>query len=139
MTKSTSLQPALSPVNGKPILLGFDGADMSSNAGLTPLREIERRNGLARLLASCLDDPRDPSKVQHGLAEIIRFRIMMIAAGYEDGNDAGNLRHDPGFKRARERGPGTGAALCVNAALRIPRSAEVNFPTCTGPVISRCQ
>jgi hypothetical protein len=29
-------------VNGKPILLGFDGADMSSDAGLTLLREIER-------------------------------------------------------------------------------------------------
>jgi hypothetical protein len=112
MTKSTSLQPALSPVNGKPILLGFDGADMSSDAGLTLLREIERRNGLAGLLASCLEDLRDPSKVQHGLAEIIRFRIMMIAAGYEDGNDAGNLRHDPGFKLALERGPETGAALC---------------------------
>lgn len=70
---------------GKPILLGFDGADMSSNAGLTLLREIERRNGLAGLLASCLEDLRDPSKVQHGLAEIIRFRIMMIAAGVDSG------------------------------------------------------
>jgi len=112
MAKSTSLQPALSPVNGKPILLGFDGADMSSDAGLTLLREIERRNGLADLLASCLEDLRDPSKVRHGLDEIIRFRIMMIAAGYEDGNDAADLRHDPGFKLALERGPETGAALC---------------------------
>ena len=112
MAKSTSLQPSLSPVNGKPILLGFDGADMSSDAGLTLLREIERRNGLAGLLASCLEDLRDPGKVRHGLAEIIRFRIMMIAAGYEDGNDATELRRDPGFKLALERGPETGAALC---------------------------
>ena len=112
MAKPTSVQPALSPVNGKPILLGFDGADMSSDAGLTLLREIERRNGLAGLVASCLEDLRDPSKVRHGLAEIIRFRIMMIAAGYEYGNDAGNLRRDPSFKLALERGPETGAALC---------------------------
>lgn len=112
MAKSTSLQPSLSPVNGKPILLGFNGADMSSDAGLTLLREIERRNGLAGLLASCLEDLRDPGKVRHGLAEIIRFRIMMIAAGYEDGNDATELRHDPGFKLALEQGPETGAALC---------------------------
>ena len=57
----------LSPVNGKPILLGFDGAGMSSVAGLTLLREIERRDGLAGFLASCMDDPRDPAKVQHSL------------------------------------------------------------------------
>ena len=36
----------------------------------------------------------------------------MIAAGYEDGNDADSLRHDPSFKIALERGPETGAALC---------------------------
>ena len=102
MAKSTSLQPALSPVNGKPILLGFDGADMSSDAGLTLLRKIERRNELAGLLASCLEDWRGPIKVRYGPAEIIRFRTMMIAAGHEDGNDAGHLRHDPGFKLALE-------------------------------------
>jgi len=99
-------------VNGKPILLGFDGADMSSDAGLTLLREIERKVGLAGRLATCMADPRDPAKVQHRLDDIIRFRIMMIAAGYEDGNDADSLRHDPAFKIALERGPETGAALC---------------------------
>ena len=57
-------------------------------------------------------DPRDPAKVQHSLDDIIRLPIMMIAAGYEDGNDAAGLRHDPGFKIALERGPETGAALC---------------------------
>ena len=37
---------------------------------------------------------------------------MMIAAGYEDGNDANDLRDDPAFKLALERDPETGAALC---------------------------
>lgn len=112
MDTPTRSHPYLSPVNGKPILLGFNGADMSSDAGLTLLREIERQTGLAQRLASCMVDPRDPAKVQHSLDDIIRFRIMMIAAGYEDGNDAANLRHDPSFKIALERGPETGAALC---------------------------
>lgn len=112
MAKSTSLIPALSPVNGKPLLLNFDGAEMSSDAGLTLLREIERRNDLAGLLASCLTDLRNQGKVRHSLEEIIRFRIMMIAAGYEDGNDANELRDDPVFKLALERAPETGAALC---------------------------
>ena len=36
----------------------------------------------------------------HGLDEIIRTRMLMIAAGYDDGNDADTLRRDPMFKLA---------------------------------------
>jgi len=38
--------------------------------------------------------------VQHSLEEIIHFRIMMISAGYEDGNDANalTLKHKPKTK-----------------------------------------
>ena len=85
---------------------------MSSDAGLTLLREIERKAGLAQRLADCLHDPRDPAKVRHSLCDIIRFRIMMIGAGYEDGIDATALRHDPSFRIALEHGPETGPALC---------------------------
>lgn len=112
MAQSARATPRLSPLSSKPILVGFDGAEMSSDAGLTLLREIARKAGLSLRLADCLCDPRDPAKVQHSLCDIIRFRIMMIGAGYEDGNDATALRHDPGFRIALERGPETGPALC---------------------------
>jgi len=112
MMQSTSAAPALSLLNGKRILLNFEGAEMSSDTGLTLLREVERRTDLAGLLASCLTDLREPGKVRHRLQDIIRFRMMMIAAGYEDGNDATGLRNDPAFKLALERDPETGAALC---------------------------
>jgi len=112
MKQSTFAAPVLSPLNGKPVLMNFDGAEMSSDAGLTLLREVERRHDLAGLLASCLTDQRDPGKIRHSLDDIIRFRVMMISAGYEDGNDASDLRHDPSFKIALERNPQTGAALC---------------------------
>jgi hypothetical protein len=52
-----------------------------------------------------------PEKVVHRLAEIIRFRMLVIAAGYEDGNDAGRLRSDPMFKLALDRLP-SGEDLC---------------------------
>ena len=42
----------------------------------------------------------------------MRFRALMIAAGYEDGNDANKLRHDPCFRLVLERTPETGTALC---------------------------
>ena len=101
----TPILPGLSPIRGKPIEARFDGALMSSDGGLLALREVERRLGIARRLAACIRDPRAPERVVHGLAEIIRFRMLMIAAGYEDGIDADSLRGDPMFKLAMDRLP----------------------------------
>lgn len=78
---------------------------MSSDGGLLALREIERRLGIARRLAACIDDPRVPERIVHPLDGIMRFRMLMIAAGYEDGNDADSLRTDPMFKLAMARQP----------------------------------
>jgi hypothetical protein len=112
MTEDAPFLPGLSPVAGKPVHVAFDGGRMSSDAGVLVLAEIERRLGLADRLAKCLEDPRAPERVRHGLAEMIRFRALMIAAGYEDANDCDALRHDPAFKMAVGRLPETGAELC---------------------------
>src|ERR1700681_1851561 len=105
MVDATPFLGGLSPVQGKAVVARFDGGRLSSEGGLLALREIERRLGLAERLANCLVDPRAPERVVHRLAEIIRFRMLMIAAGYEDGNDADALRRDPMFKLAMERLP----------------------------------
>jgi len=49
-------------------------------------------------MAACINDPRALDRITHGLADIIRFRLMMIAADYEDGNDAARLAHRPDVK-----------------------------------------
>ena len=116
MVETTPCLPGLSPVAGKSIEARFDGDLMSSDGGLVSLRAIEQRLGIARRLAACIDDPRAPGRVVHGLDEIIRFRMLMIAAGYEDGNDADTLRCDPMFKLAMERLPGAGD-LCSQATI----------------------
>jgi hypothetical protein len=103
--------PGLSPVADKPVMARFDGGQLSSDGGLLALREVERRLDVAGRLAACLADPRDPGRTLHGLDAIIRFRMLMIAAGYEDGNDADGLRHDPVFKLALDRLSDDGA-LC---------------------------
>jgi DDE family transposase len=105
MVDPTLPLPGLSPVAGKELVARFDGGRLSSDGGLLVLREIERRLGVADRLAACIDDPRDPGSTVHSLADIIRFRMLMIAAGYEDGNDATGLRTDPLFKLALERLP----------------------------------
>jgi hypothetical protein len=109
--EATPPLPGLSPVGGKPLIARFDGGQLSSDGGLLALREVERRLGLAERLAACIDDPRAPARVRHGAADILRFRLLMIAAGYEDGNDADALRHDPVFKLALGRLPDD-ADLC---------------------------
>ena len=113
---ATLALPGLSPVAGKPIIARFDGGSLSSDGGLLALHGIEARLGVARRLAECIDDPRAPERIQHSLADMLRFRLLMIAAGYEDGNDADRLRHDPLFKLAHGRLPDE-AALCSQPTL----------------------
>jgi hypothetical protein len=103
--------PGLSPIAGKPLIARFDGGQLSSDAGVLALREVERRLGVADRLAACIDDPRLAGRVRHEIADILRFRMLMIAAGYEDANDADGLRRDPAFKLAVNRLPGE-ADLC---------------------------
>ena len=50
-------------------------------------------------------DPRAADQITHSLADVIRFRLLMISAGYEDGNDANSLRRDPMFKMALDLSP----------------------------------
>src|SRR5512144_2157457 len=92
MVDSSLPLPGLSPIEGKEIVARFDGGRLSSDGGLLVLREIEQRLNVADRLAACIDDPRDPGSTVHPVADIIRFRMLMIAAGYEDGNDATGLR-----------------------------------------------
>jgi hypothetical protein len=103
--ETTPPLPGLSPVAGKAIIARFDGGQISSDAGVLILREVEQRLGVAECLAACIDDPRLPERVRHSVADILRFRMLTIAAGYEDGNDADSLRHDPAFKLARDHLP----------------------------------
>jgi hypothetical protein len=100
------------PVAGKAVRAAFDGGRLTSDAGVLVLAEIERRLGLAERLARCIEDPRSPGRVRHTLLDMIRFRVLLIAAGYPDANDCDALRTDPAFKMAVGRLPETGRDLC---------------------------
>src|SRR5260370_25360469 len=135
MVDVTSFLPGLSPVHGKAVVARFDGGRLSSEGGLVALREIETRLGLADRWAACLKDPRAPERVVHRLAEIIRFRMLMIAAGYEDGNDADSLRADPMFKLALDRLPSV-EELCSQSVLGLDPgiSRPKNLPDRRAPL-----
>lgn len=112
MTENTGFLLGLSPVAGKPVLAAFDGGRLTSDAGVLVLAEIDRRLGICERLARCIEDPRAPERIRHQLAEMIRFRALLIAAGYADANDCDALRTDPAFKMAVGRLPESGADLC---------------------------
>jgi hypothetical protein len=116
MGTSTLLLPGLSPVCGKTVIAKFDGGLLSSDGGILMLREAEQRLRVADRLAGCIEDPRAPDQITHTLADIIRFRLLMIAAGYEDGNDANSLRVDPMFKIAHDLAP-SDRELCSQSTI----------------------
>src|SRR3954464_8416091 len=115
----------LSAVGGKPVQVAFDGGRLTSDAGVLVLAEIERRLRLAERLARCIEDPRAPERLHHTVADMIRFRVLLIAAGYPDENDCDALRADPAFKMAVGRLPESGRALCSQPTM----SRLENLPT----------
>src|SRR5512133_1351176 len=104
-------QLILAPVGGKTVALDCDGGRLSSDAGRVLLKDIDEQLGLTRALAAALSDSRDARRIRFTPADLLKQRILQIAAGYEDANDANTLRHDPIFKLLLDRLPETGAPL----------------------------
>jgi hypothetical protein len=73
--------------------------------------------GLTSALAAGLRDDRQPGKVQHELRELITQRVMAIALGYEDANDAARLACDPIHKLLVGRDPVAGEDLASQPTL----------------------
>ena len=110
------LLAGLSPVDGKVVVAKFDGGLLSSDGGVLALREAEQRLGVADRLAACLVDRRAPDKITPTHYDKNSFRLLMIAAGYEDGNDASRLRDDPLFKMAMNLTP-SDRQLCSQSTI----------------------
>jgi len=79
----------------QPVLADFSGGQITSEAGLLPLRAFDERYHLTQDWSALLSDPRQDDRVCHDSLRLLRQRIYQIVAGYEDTNDADRLRHDP--------------------------------------------
>jgi hypothetical protein len=104
-------------VGAKPVLVAFDQRQGSSDGGAVLLRTAERRLSLIEPLAACLEDPRQPGKVEHPLVDLLAQRLYGIACGYADANDAARLAHDPIHKLLVGRDPVDGAPLASQPTL----------------------
>jgi hypothetical protein len=112
MSEDTPLPFDLPSVCRKKLSVGFDGGQLSSDAGVLLLRSVEEKLGLAKRLASAMRDRRNRERIEHPLEEMLRLRMFAIASGYEDGDDCDWLRHDAVFKMAVGRLPESGDPLC---------------------------
>ena len=95
MTECTPEPLAFQGVAGRAVVARFDGGTLTSDAGAVLLREVERRTGILTQFAACFRDHRDPARVTHSVAALVRQRVYALALGYEDLNDHDQLRHDP--------------------------------------------
>lgn len=84
-------------VGRRSVIAGFDGGNITSNAGALLLRQVDRGLGLVDRFADCFIDRRDPRYVEHQVATLVGQRIFGLALGYEDLNDHDELRKDPTF------------------------------------------
>ena len=84
-------------VERRAVVAGFDGGDITSNAGALLLGQVDRGLGLVRRFARCFTDRRDARYVEHRVETLVGQRIFGLVLGYEDLNDHDELRKDPTF------------------------------------------
>ena len=114
-TRQSVLFPRL--FEGKPVVAKFDQEHSSSDGGALLLKAVDERLGLSRRLAGCIEDRRQPGKIQHELEELLRQRMFGIACGYADANDAARIGDDPIHKLLAGRDPVAGEALASQPTL----------------------
>jgi hypothetical protein len=117
MTDDSLLPFSFPAVGTKKVTAAFDGGRITSDGGVMLLAMADRRLGVAERLARRFPDRRDPMRITHTLADLIRARVFAIACGYEDADDLDFLRTDPAFKLACGRLPDTGVDLCSQPTL----------------------
>ncbi len=96
-------QVELFSIGRRKVTIESNGTFITSNAGVLLASRIERRLKLASRLSVVLHDERDPALVSHTYENQMRQRLLQIVCGYEDCNDASELRFEPAFQTAMGR------------------------------------
>jgi hypothetical protein len=116
MSQATTESIRFDTSAGRPLEAAFDAGRLTSDGGLPWLAEADRALGLCEALAAGLPEWRR-GPVRHDLATLVRQRVLQIACGYEDQDDADTLRADPLLKLACGRLPESGPDLASQPTL----------------------
>jgi len=99
------------------VVAKFDQRQGSSDGGAILLRAADQRLHLTSTLAQALQDTRQSKKIKHELRELLTQRVMAIACGYPDTNEAARLSSDPVHKLLVGRDPIEGEELASQPTL----------------------
>lgn len=121
MSAQTAQQPSFQFLPHLPVIVQRSPGQLSSDAGLLPLRQFDRRWNYTARMAQCLHDPK-PSR-QQTLLVMLRQRLFGAMAGYEDCNDHDTLRDDPILKLVADRLPEDGALASLPTRSRFENLA----------------
>ena len=103
MNSQSDFQVSFDFFPSKTVVVEPSAAQVSSDAGLLPFRQLDERLGLTQQFAEALMDRRHVGYVDHTFLEMTRSRIYGILADYPDQNDHDVLRSDPVFKLICDR------------------------------------
>lgn len=98
MGKNPQQSVLFKDVADKPVRVEFSGPDQSTDGGVVLLRAIDNKMSLTEQMVESLTERRQPWKVTHPLIEMLRERVLGIACGYPDTNDAARLHNDPAMQ-----------------------------------------
>jgi hypothetical protein len=76
----------------------FQGSCVTSDGGLTLVRELDQRLEFGELIEQHQTDSRRGENKQFPSTDLLRQSVYSRLAGYEDLNDAQRLSHDPTFR-----------------------------------------
>lgn len=111
------IQKSLDFFGGKPVVIEAAEVQLTSDAGLLPIRQLDEVWGLSEQFAAALSDPRRQASVVHSHRAMVRARVYGILADYPDQNDHDALRSDPVFKLIADRSPDDERDLACQATL----------------------
>ena len=103
MDRQCDFQLEFNFFTSKPIGVEPSAAQLTSDAGLLPIRQLDEKLGLTQQFADALTDRRHQGYVDHTFLEMTRMRVYGILADYADQNDHDVLRFDPAFKLICDR------------------------------------
>ena len=99
------------------VTVDFEGGRVVTDAGLLPIRLLDKELGVLSEIARRLPDPRAQKLVAHTREAIVTQDVYQILAGYPDGNDAQVLRQDPLFQTLVGVSPADEQALASGSTL----------------------
>ena len=105
MEENKQLSLQFASISGKKVTADFTGGEVTSDVGVMVMRETANKIGIIEQLTEAIHDERHQSYVKHEIIELLTQRIFQIICGYEDANDANDLRIDPGFKASCDKLP----------------------------------